>query len=170
LLILDASTEAKPYTDENEIICWHWDHAKGWRVKGIPVSTTLDYAQEIILPVAFEIVSKTEKYIDKKTDQEQRRSKIAKHESARRRLQAVHKVKIPFKYVLTDIWLASAENMCLVKLEMQKGFSMALKPNRNAALSPEAKAQGKYQRIDPMEVPEGSPQTILKAQLYFFAL
>ena len=27
-LILDDSIEEKPYTDENEIICWHYSHAK----------------------------------------------------------------------------------------------------------------------------------------------
>ena len=26
LIIIDDSIEEKPYTDENEIICWHWDH------------------------------------------------------------------------------------------------------------------------------------------------
>jgi len=29
VLIVDDSIVEKPYTDENEIICWHYDHAKG---------------------------------------------------------------------------------------------------------------------------------------------
>lgn len=29
VLIIDDSIEEKPYTDENEIICWHFSHAKG---------------------------------------------------------------------------------------------------------------------------------------------
>ena len=29
VLIIDDSIVEKPYTDENEIICWHYDHAKG---------------------------------------------------------------------------------------------------------------------------------------------
>ena len=28
LLIFDDSIEEKPYTDENDLICWHWDHSK----------------------------------------------------------------------------------------------------------------------------------------------
>lgn len=160
LIILDDSIEEKPYTDENEIVCWHWDHAKGRNVKGINFITALYYAQEVALPVAFEIVSKTEKYIDKKTGKEKRRSKITKNEHTRQMLQTVHQNKIPFKYVLTDIWFASAENMCFVKLDLQKEFIMALKSNRNIALSEEDKAQGKYQRIDQLEVPEGSTQPI----------
>ena len=160
LMIIDDSIEEKPYTDENEIICWHYDHSKGRNIKGINFITTLYYAQEVALPVAFEIISKTEKYIDKKTGQEKRRSKTTKNEHARHMLRAVHKNKIPFRYVLTDIWFASAENMCFVKLDLKKDFIMALKSNRNVALSEDDKSKGKYQRIDQLEIPEGITQTI----------
>ena len=34
LMIIDDSIEEKIYTDENEIICWHWDHSKNRSVKG----------------------------------------------------------------------------------------------------------------------------------------
>ncbi|MEJ7709433.1 MAG: hypothetical protein WKF84_06135 [Pyrinomonadaceae bacterium] len=27
-MIIDDSVEEKPYTDENEIVCWHYDHSK----------------------------------------------------------------------------------------------------------------------------------------------
>jgi len=27
VLIIDDSIEEKPYTDENELICWHWDYS-----------------------------------------------------------------------------------------------------------------------------------------------
>jgi hypothetical protein len=160
LVVIDDSIEEKPYTDENEIICWHYDHSKDRSVKGINFITALYYARAVALPVAFEIVSKTEKYIDKKTGKEKRRSKISKNERARRMLQAVHENKIPFSYVLTDIWFASAENMCFVKLDLKKDFVMAIKGNRNAALSEDDKSKGKYQRIDQLEVPAGATQTI----------
>lgn len=160
LMIIDDSIEEKPYTDENEIICWHYDHSKGRNVKGINFITTLYYAQDVALPVAFEIVRKTEKYIDKKTGKEKRRSKITKNEHARNMLRVVHKNKIPFKYVLADIWFASAENMRLVKLDLKKDFIMALKSNRNVALSEDDKSKGKYQRIDQLEIPEGTTKTV----------
>ena len=35
VLILDDSVEEKPYSDENELICRHWDHAKERSLKGI---------------------------------------------------------------------------------------------------------------------------------------
>ena len=160
LIIIDDSIEEKPYTDENEIICWHYDHSKGRSVKGINFITALYYAQEVALPVAFEIVYKTEKYIDKKTGKEKRKSKVTKNEHARHMLQAIHKNKIPFSYVLTDIWFSSAENMCFVKLDLKKDLIMALKSNRNVALSADDKSKGKYQQIEQLELPEGTIQTI----------
>ena len=35
VFIIDESMEAKPYTDENELICWHYDHAMGKNIKGV---------------------------------------------------------------------------------------------------------------------------------------
>ena len=34
-LIFDDVIIAKPYTDENEVICWHYDHSEGKLVKGV---------------------------------------------------------------------------------------------------------------------------------------
>jgi hypothetical protein len=160
LMIIDDSIAEKPYTDENEIICWHYDHAKGRSVKGINFITTLYYAQEVTLPVAFEIVAKTATYIDKKTGQEKRKSPTTKNAHARQMLQAVCQNQIPFKYVLTDIWFASAENMRFVKLDLQKDVIMALKSNRNVAVSEADKSKGVYQHIEQLEVPEGTTCTI----------
>ena len=160
VMIIDDSIEEKPYTDENDIICWHYDHAKGRNIKGINFITTLYYAQGVALPVAFEIVSKTEKYFDKKTGKEKRRSKITKNEYYRQMLQATYRNKIAFRYVLNDIWFASVENMRFVKLDLKKDFIMALKGNRKVALSEDDKSNGKYQRIEQLEVPEGSTQNI----------
>src|SRR3989337_1428046 len=74
VIIVDDSIVEKPYTDENAIICWHWDHARGRTVKGLNLVTTLYVVQDVALPVAFELVTKTETYLDPKTGQENRRS------------------------------------------------------------------------------------------------
>ena len=34
-IIFDDTIVEKHYTDENEIICWHYDHTKGRNVKGV---------------------------------------------------------------------------------------------------------------------------------------
>ena len=160
VMIIDDSIMEKPYTDENEIICWHYDHAKGKTVKGINFLTTLYYAQDIALPVAFELVSKTETYLDKKTGKEKRKSKKTKNERYRQMLQTACQNQIPFCYVLNDLWFASAENMRFVKMDIEKEFIMALKSNRKVALSSEDKAQGVYQRIDQLDIPEDTPLVI----------
>jgi hypothetical protein len=160
VMIIDDSIVEKPYTDENEIICWHYDHAKGKTVKGINFVTTLYYAQGVALPVAFELVSKTETYLDKKTGKEKRRSKVTKNERYRKMLKMVCHNQIPFRYVLNDLWFASAENMRFVKLDLKKEFIMALKSNRKVALSEADKAHGLYQRIDQLDLPEGTTLTI----------
>ena len=67
VLIFDDSIEEKPYTDENEIIAWHWDHSKGRNVKGINFITALYENQGPSLPVSFDLVEKTEFYTDEKT-------------------------------------------------------------------------------------------------------
>ena len=51
VLIVDDSISEKPYTDENDIICWHWDHSKGRSIKGINFITTLYHANEVSLPI-----------------------------------------------------------------------------------------------------------------------
>ena len=35
VLIFDDTIQEKPYTDENELISWHFDHSKNRTVKGI---------------------------------------------------------------------------------------------------------------------------------------
>jgi len=160
VIIIDDTIVEKPHTDENEIVCWHYDHSKGRNVKGINFLTALYYVQEVALPVAFEIVSKTEVYTDMKTGKKKRRSTVTKNEYYRKMLAAVMGNQILFKYVLNDIWFASAENMRYVKLDIDKDFIMALKGNRKVALSEDDKSKGQYQRIDQLEVPEDSTQII----------
>jgi hypothetical protein len=156
VMIIDDSIVEKPYTDENEIICWHYDHAKGQTVKGINFVTTLYEAQGIALPVAFELVAKRDVYLDEKTGQTKRRSLLTKNERYRRMLQTVCHNQIPFRFVLNDLWFASAENMRFVKLDLTKEFIMALKRNRKVALSEADQAHGRYQRIDQLEIPEAT--------------
>ncbi len=160
VMIIDDSIAEKPFTDENDIICWHYDHAKGVTVKGINFMTALYEAQGITLPVAFELVTKTESYLDPKTGKEKRKSPETKNERYRRMLQAVCDNRIPFRYVLNDLWFASAENMRFVKLDLKKEFIMGLKSNRKVALSEADKAEGRYQRIDQLDLPEGTTPTI----------
>ena len=42
VVTIDDSIFEKPYTDENELVCWHYDHAKERTVKGINVLNVLN--------------------------------------------------------------------------------------------------------------------------------
>jgi hypothetical protein len=158
--IVDDSIAEKPYTDENDIICWHYDHSQQRTVKGINFVTCLYHSQGMSLPVGFELVRKTERYIDPKDGKEKRRSDKTKNEMYRDLLQQTVKNQIPFKYALNDIWFASAENMNFVKLTLRKDFVMPLKGNRKVATSADAKQQGRYQRVDTLALEPMKPVTI----------
>lgn len=60
VLILDDSIEEKPYTDENDIVCWPYDHSKDRILKGINFLTALYRSQGVNIPVGFHLVAKTE--------------------------------------------------------------------------------------------------------------
>lgn len=58
VLILDDSIEEKPYTDENEIMCWHYSHSKGKHVKGVNILSCLIRYDDVSFPIGCEIVHK----------------------------------------------------------------------------------------------------------------
>ena len=151
-LIIDDSISEKPFTDENEIVCWHYDHSKGRTLKGISFVSVLYHANGVSLPVGYHLIEKTEFYIDKKTGKEKRRSPITKNEVFQDLLRQAVANDIPFRYVLADVWFASAKNMMFVKHEIQHDFIMPIKTNRKVALSLDDKKQGRYVRIDEMEL------------------
>jgi hypothetical protein len=160
VVIVDDSIAEKPYTDENDIICWHYDHSQQRTVKGINFVTCLYHNQGVSLPVGFELVRKTERYTDPKDGKEKRRSSKTKNEMYRELLLQAVKNQILFKYALNDIWFASAENMNFVKITLEKEFVMPLKSNRKVATSADAKQEGRYQRVDTLEPEPMEPVTV----------
>ena len=161
VLIVDDSISEKPHTDENDIICWHYDHTKGHSIKGINFITTLYHVNDVSLPVNYHLVEKTEIYTDKK-GKEKRRATVSKNEVYRQMLRQVKQNQIPFRYVLNDVWFASAENMRFVKNELKRDFIMPLKTNRKVALSLVDKKQGRYVRVDELAI---EPDTVLTIYL-----
>lgn len=158
---IDDTIEEKPHTTENDIVCWHYDHSKkgtNKNVKGINIINflyqsplaELDY---ISIPVAFEIIKKTESWFDKKKGKVKKRSSVSKHELVQKRLLILHRLnKVKFKYVLWDSWFSSAANFNFVHYELKKYFVAALKSNRKVALSWEDKLAGNFFRVDQLEV------------------
>jgi hypothetical protein len=160
VMIVDDSLSEKPYTDENDIVCWHYDHAHQRIVKGINFLTALYHSHGVSLPVGFALIAKTEHYVDKKDDKEKRRSPITKNEYYRQLLEQALQNQIPFRYVLNDVWYSAAENMKFIKHTLGKDFIMPLKCNRKVALSLAAKHQGRYVSVDTLELEANVPVTI----------
>jgi hypothetical protein len=98
VLILDDSIEEKPYTDENEVNCYHFSHAKGTVVKGINILSCLVRYNDISFPIGYEVISKPTQYCDLKTKRVKRKSEVNKNELFRSLIsQACHN-QVSFKY------------------------------------------------------------------------
>lgn len=162
VMIVDDSIAEKPYTDENDIICWHYDHSKERMIKGINFMTVLYHSVEMSLPVGFELIAKTEHYVDPKDGKDKRRSPTSKNELYQKLLKQVVRNRIAFKYVLNDVWFASADNMIFVKHDLKKDFVMPLKSNRKTALSLGDQRHGRFVPVDTLELKEN---TVLKIYL-----
>jgi len=170
VMIVDDSIAEKPYTDENDIICWHYDHAKDRMVKGLNFMSALYHSAGTSLPVGFELISKTEHYLDPKDGKEKRRSKIGKNELYQNLLKQAVRNQISFKYVLNDVWFASADNMMFVKHDLKKHFVMPLKSNRKVALSLADKRHGRFVSVDTLDLQENAVQKIYLQGVDFLLL
>jgi hypothetical protein len=82
-IIIDDTIEEKPFTDENDIIAWHYDHVKGRSVKGINMVSALYETDKKRAPVGYVLVAKTQKEINKKTGKETRKSSVSKQQHYR---------------------------------------------------------------------------------------
>lgn len=160
VLIVDDSIEPKPYTDENELVCWHWDHSQQSVVKGINLLSALYYSQDVSLPVGFELITKPLWVTDKKTGKPKRAAEVSKHECFRRLVQACVDNKLAFRYVLADSWFSAAENMLYLKQILGKDFILPLKDNRKVATSEEGKLRGEWTRLSDLSLEADTPLLI----------
>ena len=148
VLIFDDTVQEKPYTDENEVVCWHYDHSKGKAVQGFNLLNCLYQAGDVSIPVAFELIRKPLEYCDLKTRKRKRASLITKNELMRAMLEVCLKNKLKFRFVLFDIWFSSKENMGYIKETHKKDFVCALKANRLAALRTEDYQNNRFASIE----------------------
>jgi hypothetical protein len=164
VLIIDDSVEEKPYTDQNAIINWHFDHCRGRCIKGVNFVSAIYHSKEMSLPVSVEFVKKTISYINKKGKLAYKSEK-SKNEIFRE-MVGIARNNLYFKYVLADIWFSSAKNMSFIKQECRSDFILAIKGNRKVALSEEDKNNGKYVNIKSLEL-EGRALSVYFEQLDF---
>ena len=60
VLTVDNSILEKPHTDPSALICTHWDHSQGRFVKGLNFVSLLYQAGDLALPIAVELIEKTQ--------------------------------------------------------------------------------------------------------------
>src|SRR5215208_1448221 len=156
VLIIDDTIEEKPYTDESELICWHYDHSQGRSVKGLNLLSALYQTDDASIPVAFEMVKKTEWVFNQKRKKWQRKSPRTKNEHYRQMLAACHANRIEFRYVLSDVWYSSSENMGYIKYGLHKGGSRQ-GVHHAAQIEPQGGSLGRRQTAGSIRASCGPP-------------
>jgi len=167
VLIIDDTIEEKPYTDESELVCWHFDHSQGKSVKGVNIVNLLYEVEGVRVPVGYETVDKPLQVWDEKRGKWQRKSSISKNEQAREMLRACASNTLRFRYVLADTWYASSETMKVLHEELDKNFVMPVKSNRKVALSQEDKQHDKYQTVSSLTLEANTVTQVYVEQLTF---
>jgi hypothetical protein len=153
VLIFDDTIQEKAWTDENELMCWHYDHVSGRNVRGINLLNALYHVAGVSIPVAFELVKKPIQYCDVQTRQIKRMSEVTKNELMRQMIQVCLQNELKFRYVLMDSWFSAKENFEFIRLR-SKHFIAALKDNRLIALSVQDRQAKRFTRVDELNFPE----------------
>ena len=161
VLIFDDTIQEKAWTDESDLICWHYDHCSGRTVKGINLLNALYHCNGRSIPVAFELVQKPLQ-CDLVSRQVKRKSEKTKNDMMRQMIHVCLQNALQFHFVLMDSWFASEENFEFIT-SRGKHFVAALKDNRLVALSQEDWKKKRFVRVDELEFSEhGTVQGWLK--------
>ena len=92
MLIVDDFIMEKAHTDPSALIlhlfhCTHWNHRQGRFVKGLHFKNLRYQADGLALPVAVELIEKTEAVWDAKAQKTKARNTYTKHEYLRAMLR-----------------------------------------------------------------------------------
>ena len=167
VLILDDTIEEKTYTDQNEIVCWHYSHAKNRCVKGINLLSCLIRYDDIALPIAYEAVHKDVLFSDIATKKVRRQSSISKNEMFRSMIAQATGNGVKFDYILADNWFGARKNMEFINHEMKKKFIIGVKANRLVSLSEEERKKGQYQNLSALPIKDGEKRLVWLKDLSF---
>jgi hypothetical protein len=153
VLIFDDTIQERVWTDESELMCWHYDHVSGRNVRGINLPNALYHVDEKSIAVAFELVKKPYQYSDMKTLQVKRKGEVTKNEMMRGMIASCLQNALPFRFVLMDGWFSSEENFDFIT---SKGpyYIAALKDNRLVALGEHDRKEKRFRRVDDLVLPK----------------
>ena len=151
VLIFDDTIQEKPWTDESELICWHFDHCQNRTVKGLNLLNALYHSEGVSIPVDFRLVHKPLQFCDIATRKVKRASEVTKNQLLQEMFMRCIHNQLPFRYVLMDSWFAAKDNFDLI-LARDKHFVAVLKDNRRVALSEADQHQGRFVRVDSLQL------------------
>lgn len=153
-MILDDSIEEKPYSDENEVNCWYYSHAKGAVLKGINILYCMVRYADFSVSIGYKVIKKDIAYCDIKTRQTRRKSSVNKNQLFQSLIAQAITNKVMFDYVLADNWFGSKANMVHIHKDLQKSFIIGIKSNLTLALSENDAKNGRYQQVRALELEE----------------
>jgi hypothetical protein len=151
-LVIDDTIQEKQYSGENDIICWHFDHCFNRHVKGINILNFILVTPELTIPLALEVIKKTEKYttITEGKVVEKRKSTQTKNELLRDTLTQITKNEVAFEWVLIDSWFGANETLEQIHTAKKK-YIVPLKSNRKLTLSSRDKLKGAWLKLDTLD-------------------
>lgn len=167
VLILDDTIEEKSYTDENEIICWHYSHAKGRCIKGVNLLSCLVRYGDTALPIGYEPICKDVLFSDIATRKVKRQSSITKNQMFRSMIAQAMANDVMFDYILADNWFGAKKNMEFIHYDMKKKFVIGIKANRLIALSEEERKKGQYQNLNTLPLKDGEKRIVWLKDISF---
>lgn len=167
VLILDDTIEEKTYTDENEIICWHYSHAKGRCIKGVNLLSCLVRYGDIALPISYETICKDVLFCDIATRKIKRKSSVSKNQMFRLIIAQAVTNEVKFDYVLADNWFGAKKNMEFIHYDMKKKFIIGIKSNRLIALSEKERKKSQYQNLNTLNLKDGEKRIVWLKDIFF---
>lgn len=161
-LMFDDFIIEKAPTDENDLIGWHWDHAKRRNSKGINVLNAFYHTWKVgrrepwRVPVGVETSKQTIRFCDLKTKKEKRKSEVAKNELLLQLIAKASAKGLVFQYMIAARWFAAVANRRLIK-QKKKIFIFARPSNRLAAWNEAERKAGNWTSIDELPIPNNKP-------------
>ncbi len=76
VLIVDDTIIEKLYTDESALITTYWDHSHKRYVKGVNLLSLFYHLNELALPIAAQLIEKSQPQLDKKTQKDQIQKRV----------------------------------------------------------------------------------------------
>jgi len=167
VLIIDDTIEEKDYTDENDIVCWHYSHAKSRHIKGMNIITCMARYNDISFPIGYDVVKKDIPFSDLATKKQKRRASVTKNEMFQNMLRQAWQNKVLFDYVLADNWFGSKDNMSFIHDDLKKHFIIGIKSNRTVALSRTEGKNSQFQQVKSLNMKDGESRKVWLKSLSF---